>query len=36
MRLYPDRGLGIVIMSNSTTGYDFEPLCTVLTGATWS
>jgi CubicO group peptidase (beta-lactamase class C family) len=36
MRIYPDRGLGIVIMSNSTTRYDFEPLLAVLADATWS
>ena len=36
MRLYPDRGLGIVIMSNSTTMYDFEPLFALLAGASWS
>jgi CubicO group peptidase (beta-lactamase class C family) len=26
MRLYPERGIGIVIMSNNTTTYDFDPL----------
>ena len=36
MRLYPDRGLGVVIMSNSTTTYDFEPLFALLAGALWS
>lgn len=36
LRLYPDRGLGVAIMTNSTTGYDFEPLLTILSGATWS
>ena len=36
MRLYPDRGLGIVMMSNSTTGYDFEPVFALLAGASWS
>jgi CubicO group peptidase (beta-lactamase class C family) len=24
MRLYPEQGLGVVVMTNSTTGYDFE------------
>ena len=36
MRLYPDRGLGVVIMANSTAAYDFEPLCALLAGASWS
>jgi CubicO group peptidase (beta-lactamase class C family) len=36
MRLYPDRGLGVVIMSNSTTTYDFEPVLALLAGASWS
>jgi CubicO group peptidase (beta-lactamase class C family) len=36
MRLYPDRGLGVVVMSNSTAGYDFEPLFALLAGASWS
>lgn len=36
MRLYPERGLGIVAMSNSSTGYDIEPLCALLAGASWS
>jgi len=36
MRLYPDRGLGVVIMSNSTTTYDFGPVCALLAGAPWS
>lgn len=31
MRLYPDRGIGVVIMSNSTRTYDFEPLMTLIT-----
>lgn len=35
-RLYPDRGLGIVIMSNSTRRYDFEPLFALLATASWS
>ncbi|HEX5017819.1 MAG TPA: serine hydrolase domain-containing protein [Actinomycetes bacterium] len=26
MRLYPARGIGVVVMSNSTTSYDFESL----------
>ncbi len=36
MRLYPDRGLGVVIMANTTAAYDFEPLCALLAGASWS
>jgi CubicO group peptidase (beta-lactamase class C family) len=35
MRLYPDRGLGVVVMTNSTTTYDFEPLFAILAGASW-
>lgn len=31
MRLYPARGLGVVMMSNSTTSYDFEPVCQLIT-----
>ena len=26
MRLYPDRGVGVVVMANTTSRYDFEPL----------
>jgi CubicO group peptidase (beta-lactamase class C family) len=36
MRLYPEHGLGIVVMTNSTTSYDFEPLFGLLTTASWS
>jgi CubicO group peptidase (beta-lactamase class C family) len=36
MRLYPDRGLGVVIMTNSTSSYDFEPLFALLAGTSWS
>ena len=36
MRLYPDHGLGVVIMTNSTTTYDFEPVLALLAGASWS
>jgi CubicO group peptidase (beta-lactamase class C family) len=36
MRLYPDRGLGVVLMSNSTRSYDFEPLFALLAEAGWS
>ncbi|HEX9226850.1 MAG TPA: serine hydrolase domain-containing protein [Arthrobacter sp.] len=35
MRLYPDRGLGVVVMSNSTRMYDFEPLFALLASASW-
>ena len=31
----PDRGLGIVVMSNSTRMYDFEPLFALLASASW-
>ena len=30
MRLYPDRGFGVVVMSNSTTSYPFDQLFAVL------
>ncbi len=36
MRLYPDRGLSVVVMTNSTTTYDFERLFALLAGASWS
>lgn len=36
MRLYTERRLGIVVMTNSTTSYDFEPLFALLAGASWS
>lgn len=36
MRLYPDRGLGIVLMSNSTTSYDFGPVLARLAAASWA
>lgn len=35
MRLYPTRRLGVVVMTNSTTTYNFEPLFALLTGDTW-
>ncbi len=35
MRLYPAHGMGVVIMSNSTAAYDFEPLMELLVGASW-
>ena len=35
MRLYPDRGIGIVVMSNSTRRYFFEPLFALLAAASW-
>jgi CubicO group peptidase (beta-lactamase class C family) len=31
MRLYPDQGLGVVLMGNSTTAFDFDPLFALLT-----
>lgn len=33
MRLYPERGIGIVVMTNSTKTYDFEPLFALLSDA---
>ena len=36
MRLYPERGIGVVIMSNSTKPYDFEPLMALLAATSWS
>lgn len=36
MRLYPERGLGIVVMTNSTRRYDFEPLFNLLEETSWS
>lgn len=36
MCVYPDRGLGVVVMTNSTTSYDFEPRFTRLAGASWT
>lgn len=35
MRLYPGLGLGIVVMSNSTRMYGFEPLFALLASAPW-
>jgi CubicO group peptidase (beta-lactamase class C family) len=35
MRLYPGQGRGVVIMSNSTAAYDFEPLMKLLIDASW-
>jgi len=32
MRLYPERGIGIVIMANTTSRYNFEPLFRLLAG----
>jgi CubicO group peptidase (beta-lactamase class C family) len=36
MRLYPEQDLGIAVMTNSTTTYDFEPLFALLTTAYWA
>lgn len=36
MRLYPGRKRGVVIMSNSTASYDFEPLMELVAGASWT
>jgi len=30
VRLYPDQGVGIVVMTNSTRSYDFEPMFGLL------
>ena len=35
MRLYPTRRLGVVVMTNSTKTYDFEPLFALLAGNEW-
>ena len=35
MRLYPERGRGIVIMSNSTTSYDYESLFSLILRVPW-
>jgi CubicO group peptidase (beta-lactamase class C family) len=35
MRLYPDRGLGVVIMSNATRTLDFERVMTHLVNTSW-
>jgi CubicO group peptidase (beta-lactamase class C family) len=31
MRLYPERGIGVVLMTNSTTSYDFDPVLELAT-----
>ena len=36
MRLYPDRGLGIVMMTNSTRSHDVERVFEQIAGASWS
>jgi CubicO group peptidase (beta-lactamase class C family) len=33
MRLYPDRGIGVVVMANTTRMYNFEPLFALLAPA---
>ncbi len=35
MRLYPTRRLGVVVMTNSTKTYNFEPLFALLAGTEW-
>jgi CubicO group peptidase (beta-lactamase class C family) len=35
MRLYPDRGVGVVVMANTTRTYDFQALFEQLAGARW-
>jgi CubicO group peptidase (beta-lactamase class C family) len=32
MRLYSERGIGIVVMANTTAAYDFEPLFALIAG----
>ena len=34
MRFYPTRRLGVVVMTNSSTTYNFEPLFALLNGDT--
>ena len=36
MRLYPERGRGIVIMSNSTTSYDYATLFSLILRIPWT
>ncbi|MEV7133546.1 serine hydrolase domain-containing protein [Arthrobacter sp. NPDC093128] len=36
MRLYPERGRGIVIMSNSTTSYDYATLFSLILRMPWA
>jgi CubicO group peptidase (beta-lactamase class C family) len=36
MRLYPERGRGIVIMSNSTTSYDYATLFSLILRMPWT
>ncbi|WLQ07655.1 serine hydrolase domain-containing protein [Arthrobacter oryzae] len=36
MRLYPERGRGIVIMSNSTTSYDYDALFSLVLRVPWT
>jgi CubicO group peptidase (beta-lactamase class C family) len=35
MRIYPERDLGMVIMTNSTTTYRFDPLFAQLASGEW-
>ena len=35
MRIYPERDLGMVIMSNSTTTYRFDPFFADLASRSW-
>jgi CubicO group peptidase (beta-lactamase class C family) len=35
MRIYPEKNLGIVVMSNSTTSYRFQPVFARVAGLTW-
>lgn len=35
MRLYPDRGVGVAVMANTTRKYDFQALFEQLAGASW-
>lgn len=33
---YPERGIGVVIMSNSTTGYDYRALFSLTLRTPWT
>ena len=35
MRLYPDAGLGMVVMANTTASYDVDSLFDALSGLPW-
>ena len=35
MRIYPAKDLGIIAMSNSTSGYQFQPVFAQLASLDW-